>query len=65
MEISTLEYVGLLAIGGIFFWALVNLGPKDPDWEKKQLPQFGLEPTKNEMMKMKRKSKKSKQRKKK
>jgi hypothetical protein len=63
MEISTLEYIGLLALGGIFFWALVNLSPKDPNWEKNQLPKFGLEPTKNEMIKMKSKSKKRKKKK--
>jgi hypothetical protein len=63
MEISTLEYIGLLALGGIFFWALVNLSPKDPNWKKNQLPEFGLEPTKNEMIKMKSKSKKRKKKK--
>ena len=43
---SGLEYIGALAIMGIFFWALVNLSPRDPNWEKDQLPEFGLEPTK-------------------
>ena len=65
MEMSGLEYIGSLAIMAIFFWALVNLSPKDPNWEKNQLPEFGLEPTKDEILKMQKKERRKKKKKKK
>ena len=65
MQMSGLEYIGALAIMGIFFWALVNLSPKDPNWEKDQLPEFGLEPTKDEILKMQKKERRKKKKKKK
>ena len=65
MQMSGLEYIGALAIMAIFFWALVNLSPNDPNQERDQLPEFGLEPTKDEILKMQKKERRKKKKKKK
>ena len=51
-----LEYFGALALLGVFFFILVNLGKEeDPD-----IPEFGLPPIKNKKKKKKKKKNKKK-----
>jgi hypothetical protein len=51
-----LEYFGALALLGVFFFILVNLGKEeDPD-----IPEFGFPPIKNKKKKKKKKKKSKK-----